>query len=153
MLRIKKRSCGYPQRNLLGMLYHYVIEMLQINQYANVHLAQQTTQFIHETHICLLTSAYWWWHVCRHEHICAHVYINRGLCVDAHAHMQHMLRAHFSTGFTQFTYERTHMHMPPSSTHTHTPAQQGRAASVAGEIKGSCSLCIFKEPLLLPCSS
>lgn len=28
----------------------------------------------------------------------------------------------------------------------HTPTQQEKAASAAGEIKGSCSLCIFKNP-------
>ena len=86
-------------------------------------------------------------YACRHEHLCVRKYIDIGLCVCTHTCSVHTL----ALGLPSFTQEPTCTRHPQA--HMPTPAQRGRAASVAGEIKGSCSLCIFKEPLLLPCCS
>lgn len=75
VLKIKKGAVDTPKGGLLGMLYHYVTEIPQINQCANMHLAQQTIQpvYIHEHK-----------HAFSSTNRTASVYMNTGLLTSAY---------------------------------------------------------------------
>lgn len=112
MLRIKKRAVSNPKGGLLGILYHSLCYKNAADKSMCKHVFGSTnhTASIHMlANFCILMG-----HVCRHEHICAHMYINVGLCVCTH-----MPNAYFSSGST-LIYIGTHMHMPPSGTHAHS---------------------------------
>lgn len=78
------------------------------------------------------TDTHWITRMPRSGHTYADVWMPANLCV--HTHMHH---AHVGIQ-SALIYMSTPTHMPPQAP-THTPAQQGVAASTEGETKGSCS--------------